>query len=580
MLGFPKGVVAALFCACLILSGAGVVEGKEVVKGDLGKRLDEYLTRAAPFGFSGAVLVARDGKVVLNKGYGLAVRSDGIPNTSETVFGAGSITKQFTAAAIMKLEMQGKLNTNDRLNKHLGGVPQNKVDITLHHLLTHTAGVLSFTGDDYTIAHRDDTVKKILDSPAAFAPGERFEYSNGGYSLLAAVVEQVSGLPYEEFLQTELFGPAGMKFTGYRMPAWDERAVAHWYKRDEDHGTPLEKDYPYWNLLGNGGILSTTGDMYKWHLALEGGEILSAEAKAKLFAPDLNDYAYGWDVLETARGTLIQQEGGSTLGNAAEIRRYVDAGVVTIVFCNADGEEVLLEGIRDKIEYMVFGGEVDLPPAAVAMDPAELTKFAAVYDVEFGGVLTIKTEADGLRIAAEGHGPLCLLAFPEKENLALLHNDLDEQSYMVFHSAVRGDYSILRAQVGDDDKAAGFQDFIERQMERHRESTGRLQMVEIFGTIPGADPEEVITVVVLRGAGGGEAVFRLHWRDGDLVEMSPGTSTEPVSMRLVPLSPTRFAGYHLGWGKGVTVDFEVDRHKSVRTLTIPTAGGDVVAVRR
>ena len=580
MSGSLRSSLVALFCACLILGTAGGVESGEVVKGDLGKKLDEYLTRVAPFGFSGAVLVARDGEIVLDKGYGLAIRSGGVANTPETVFSTGSITEQFTAAAIMVLELQGKLNTNDRLNEHLGGVPQNKVDITLHHLLTHTAGVLSFTGDDYTIAHRDETVKKILDSPLVFTPGERIEYSNAGYSLLAAVIEEVSGRSYEEFLQEEIFGPAGMKFTGYRIPAWDQRVVAHYYVGETDNGTPLERDYPFWNLIGNGGILSTTGDMYRWHMALMGDKVPSDEAKAKMFAPGLNDYAYGWDVLVTDHGTVIQQDGATMLGNAAEIRRYMDAGTVTIVFCNADGENALLRGVRDKIERIIFGGVVALPPAAVPLDRAELRKFDAVYDIEFGGTLTLRVEGDGLRITPGGHGALNLLAFPEYEDLTLLHNEIDEKSWMIFNSAAAGDYSLLNAEVGDEERAGRFRQLIEMRLDKHKDDTGRFRQVEVIGTLPGRVPGEVVTSVLLRGGSGGEVVFRLHWSEGEIVGLSPATNDEPASMHLVPLSPTRFGGYHIGWGKGITVDFEVDRHNSVRTLTIPTGGGDVVAVRR
>jgi hypothetical protein len=371
-----------------------------------------------------------------------------------------------------------------------------------------------------------------------------------------------------------------MKFTGYRLPAWDKRTVAHWYVGDTDNGTPLEKDYPYWNLIGNGGILSTTGDMYKWHEALLGEKILSAEAKAKLYAPVLNDYAYGWDVLKTERGTLIQHDGGSMLGNAAEMRRYIDAGVVIMAFSNADGERVLLRGMRDKIEALAFGGTVGLPRATIEIDEGELDKFAAVYDLEFGGTFTIVREGSGLRIIADGHGATNVLAFPEHENLTMLHNDLDERSFMVFDAALKGDYSLFRAELGDQERTDRFKQFIEMRVERYKDRTGRIRQVHVHGTLPGEDSGEVVTLVGLRGEEGGQIVFRLHWSDGELVGMSPAMDVEPVSMRLAPLSPTQFAGYHLGWGKGVTIDFEVDRHNSVRTLTIATAGEDIVAVRR
>jgi CubicO group peptidase (beta-lactamase class C family) len=285
-----------------------------VVKGDMAQKVDTYLSRIAPFGFSGALLISRDGKIVLNKGYGLALRSQGIPNTAETVFSTGSLTKQFTAAGIMKLEMTGKLNTRDPISKYFEDVPEDKQGITLHHLLTHTAGVVDAVGPDFVEALRDTTVKKILERPLQFPPGQRFSYSNAGYSLLAAVIEKVSGKTYEAFQREQLFLPAGMKNTGYRLPDWKGRVIAHWYVGDRDNGTPLEKPYPYWNLLGNGGILSTTGDMYRWHLALLGDKVLSESVKKKMFTPVENDYGYGWDILERdIRWAAARSSGGTSM---------------------------------------------------------------------------------------------------------------------------------------------------------------------------------------------------------------------------------------------------------------------------
>jgi len=347
--GFLFGILIGILLSASILSAA------EVVKGEKARRVDTYLSRLVPYGFSGAFLIAEDGEIVLNKGYGLAIRSQGTANTSETVFSTGSLTKQFTAAGIMKLEMMGKLNTHDPITKYFEGVPEDKKGITLHHLLTHTAGVVDAVGPDFVEALRDPTVEKILKRPLEFPPGQEFSYSNAGYSLLAAVIEKVSGQDYETFQRKQLFLPAGMDYTGYRLPEWDKRVVAHWYVGERDNGTPLEKLYPYWNLLGNGGILSTTEDMYRWHLALLGEKVLSLDAKDKMFTPVDNDYGYGWDILESDHGLLIKHDGGSTLGSSSEIRRYLDAGLVTMLFCNQGyGRMTLMEVVREKTEALVF----------------------------------------------------------------------------------------------------------------------------------------------------------------------------------------------------------------------------------
>ena len=266
-----KMVLIALATCALSPTSLAAQEtpAQEVVRDSLGARLDDYLTRAAALGFAGAVLVAEDGQVILRKGYGLADRQRGIPITPETVFDIGSITKQFTAAAILKLEEQGRLSVNDPIRYYLDGVPPDKAGITIHHLLTHTAGLRDTFGDDYDVMSRDSLVALVLASDLLWEPGLRYRYSNAGYSLLGAIVEKLSGRPYERFLHDELFEPAGLTQTGYRLPAWPEERIAHGYRLGLDWGSPLDKlwaeDGPYWNLRANGGLLSTVGDLYRWN---------------------------------------------------------------------------------------------------------------------------------------------------------------------------------------------------------------------------------------------------------------------------------------------------------------------------
>ena len=343
-------------------AATGGLGDRDVVVGNLEAKIDEYLTGLTPDRFAGSVLVARKGQVLLNKGYGMAIRSASIPNSSESVIVIGSITKQFTAAGILKLEMQGTLSTDDTLPMYLEQVPDDKQGITLHQLLTHTAGLIDYTGDwdadgDFEIAPRDETIQEALDAPLVAAPGTEFHYSNSSYSVLAAIIEKVSGQSYEEYLSENIFKPAGMNTTGYRMPDWDSHVVAHYYAEDEDLGGFLERPYPQWNLLGNGGILTTTGDLYRYHLALEGEEILSAAAKEKFYRPFLDDYAYGWSIEQTDHGLLIQHSGGGSFGSSdsALFRRYVDAGVVIVVLGHQayDGQSMTRQ-VTSEVANIVF----------------------------------------------------------------------------------------------------------------------------------------------------------------------------------------------------------------------------------
>ena len=215
----------------------------EVVESDAGSRLDIHMSALEDAGFSGTVLVAREGEIVLHKGYGLADRRREIACRPDTIFDLGSVTKQFTATAILKLEMAGKLRTDDTLAKHFEGIPRDKAGITLHQLLTHTSGLDHAYGKDENYAPRDVALQVFFKMPLLFTPGEKFHYSNPGYSILAAIVEDVSGLPYERYLRKELFEPAGMTETGYTLPSWDMRRMTRNYNGDEDNGFTFNRNW-------------------------------------------------------------------------------------------------------------------------------------------------------------------------------------------------------------------------------------------------------------------------------------------------------------------------------------------------
>jgi CubicO group peptidase (beta-lactamase class C family) len=297
-----------------------------------------FLGDAVPDGAGLTALAARGGRLVYCDGFGMADRHAGIRAGRDTVYDIGSITKQFTAAAVLKLEMTGALTTADPLSRFVDGMPEDKRDITLHQLLTHTAGLVDSLGDDYDVLSRDDMLTAAASTALRSTPGTGYSYSNLGYSVLAAIVEQVSGVGYEKFLSANLFAPAGMTRTGYVLPRWDPADVAVEYDgtgaaRGRPNEHPWDADGPYWNLRGNGGILSTAPDMFRWHLALDGHDVLSEEARRKLFTPYVREddgdsyYAYGWVIL-TADGHEIAWHNGGNGYSYAEIARIPDTGLM------------------------------------------------------------------------------------------------------------------------------------------------------------------------------------------------------------------------------------------------------------
>ena len=357
-------VVLVLFA----LGGRGVLAQTltETISGEIGKRLDEHLTLATRNGFSGAVLVVKDGSTTLAKGYGMANRENRSPVTLETVFDIGSLVKQFTAAAILKLEMNGKVKTTDLISRYFTNVPPDKAAMTLHHLLTHTAGFPAQIGGDYEAISRDAFIQRALATALLSAPGEKYAYSNVDYSLLGAIVEMRSGQDYGHYVHENLFKPAGMSLTGYRIPKWKPDTIAHNYIGDADWGTGIEKQWapegPYWNLRANGGMLFTIGDMYKWMQALQGERIVPEVVKQKMFAPHVRTpglagltwyYGYGWRVGNTPRNTKVIWHGGDGAAFHSDASWFVDEKTIIIIATNVAESRASI--VTRELADIVFG---------------------------------------------------------------------------------------------------------------------------------------------------------------------------------------------------------------------------------
>ena len=261
------------------------------------KKIDSYVRTAVEAGFSGAVLVAIGGKVILQSGYGLADREKNIPVRKETVFDIGSITKRFTKAAILKLEEQGKLRRSDTLDNFFDNVTEDKAGITVQQVLEHTAGFHEYhdTTGDFEEMDREQALKTILNQKLLFKPGDQEAYSNSGYTLLAAIIELSSNQSYQSFLEKYLFKPAGMNRTGfYRDSLWKEDEVAIGYEGRTigKKNSPYYWPYMTWALIGGGGMVSSVGELYKWIQALEAGMVLSGKTKEKMYDPQGHPMAY------------------------------------------------------------------------------------------------------------------------------------------------------------------------------------------------------------------------------------------------------------------------------------------------
>jgi len=322
--------------------------------------LQQWHQQAVTDGFDGQVLVMQAGKPLLLQAYGMADHEAGRAFTTDTVFDIGSITKQFTAAAILKLQEHGKLQLTDTLDRFFPEAGADKSSITLHQLLTHSSGLVNnLSGGDYSKVSRSTFIKRLFRSKLESSPGSAFSYSNAGYAVLGLVIERVSGQSYEHYVQQHLLQPAGLQHTGYRIPDWQALPLATGYELKRDSwwrgkadgsskrwGTPLEKswdkDGPWWNLHANGGFLSTIGDLARWHQALQTETVLNKASTALLFTPHVATsragtfYGYGWITEPAGEHGKVVRHGGSNGIFTADLRFYSDSQLLIVFMTNND----------------------------------------------------------------------------------------------------------------------------------------------------------------------------------------------------------------------------------------------------
>ncbi|MCH2583588.1 MAG: serine hydrolase, partial [Planctomycetes bacterium] len=307
----------------LISRGAKKANAKSFPPGTLAPDLAElYLASgiaADSPGFS--VLVSRDGKELFCRGYGLARVKEGLAAGPDTPFRIGSVTKQFTAAAILKLREDGKLRVSDRLSKFFPGFPRGD-EVTLHHLFSHTSGIHSYTDTPGFIKGVTSPVKaavlveKITEEPYDFDPGQRFKYSNSGYFLLGLIVEKASGKPYGEYLREKFFKPLGMKNTGVHQRGSEPAGEAYGYTR-AGKGYKLAVDWDMSWAGGAGALYSTVRDLGLWNEGLFAFKVLERKSLDLAFTPNklLDDsgkafYACGWAISRYRGLRLIGHSGG------------------------------------------------------------------------------------------------------------------------------------------------------------------------------------------------------------------------------------------------------------------------------
>jgi CubicO group peptidase (beta-lactamase class C family) len=399
--------------------------------------------------FMGSVLVAQGDHVLHSAGYGMADLEHNVANTSHTKYRLSSLTKQFTAAAILNLQDQGLLDVDDPISAYLPDYPNGDV-ITIHHLLSHSSGIPDLENfPDFVATMREpatpsELIERFADMPLEFEPGDQWAYSSSNYIVLANIIEEVARQSYAEYLDTVLFAPLGMTNTGHDVFETILESRANGYTMGED-GYQNAAFIDMSIAVGGGSLYSTVLDLYTWTQALLKDAVLSDEARELLFTPameigDGNAYGYGW-IIGNEWGRRVISHSGGINGSSTYLTLIPEEELIVIVLSNLEG--LPLEGIARDLDAIVLGESYEAPVirTAIELDPAILERYVGRYEGESGLVFTIIFE-DGQLYAQPLEQPRVAI-YPESETdffltvvdaqLRFLMNENDEATgFIIF----------------------------------------------------------------------------------------------------------------------------------------------------
>lgn len=397
---------------------------------DAAGKIDTLINAYAKlYKFNGSALVAMNGTILLDKGYGYRNNSDKILNDEHTIFQLGSITKQFTSAVILKLQEEKKLSVYDKLNKYFPDYPKGD-SITIQQLLSHTSGIYNYTNDQNFMANeitkpsnREKMMALFQDKPLDFSPGTSWNYSNSGYLLLGYIIEAVTKQSYEQAVRRYIFTPLHMIHSGFDFThlTSNDKAIGYSSLNNKDSVRTLIVDSTV--SFSAGAIYSTTGDLYLWHRGLESNTVLSKTQQEAAYTPVKNNYGYGWGI-DSIDGKTRVGHGGGIPGFVTNISRVPEDDVCIILLSNASNES--LGDITQSIYAILYDKEYELPKErTVMMLPEEtLKQYEGEYEIKPGFTVVMNVKDGELVATPTGQSPKILHA--EKEDF-FFENEEDVQ---------------------------------------------------------------------------------------------------------------------------------------------------------
>jgi CubicO group peptidase (beta-lactamase class C family) len=404
-------------------------------------RIDAAISDAYRSGEPGAVvIVTKDGEPVFRKAYGAADVVTHAPLTPRTAMPIGSMTKQFTAVAVMMLAESGKLAVGDAITRYLPDYPTQGKSITIEHLLTHSSGIPDYTAatDWRSKMAQDLSTGALIDSfkqlPLAFEPGTRYAYSNSNYILLGKIIEKVSGKPYASFVEERIFVPLGMDDTGYASRTRGNAPIAAGHTLDE-RGFVHSGQVSVSQLYASGGLVSTVDDLARWNAAIGAGKLLSAAGWNKVFTPyrprdGRSQYGYGFQIDDWQQTRTIRH-GGRIDGFETFAMRLPEQGLFVAVLSNLDGGRTPPDQIARRAALAAMGRESPAPTLVTVDDELFDTYVGRYRMTQPPIVIDISRSAGKYLASATGQGsfelkPVSTTRFLAEAAGAELQFDKDE----------------------------------------------------------------------------------------------------------------------------------------------------------
>lgn len=295
--------------------------------------IDLFIEQETKTGFSGSVLISENNNILLSKGYGLADREQKVLNNENTIFDIASVTKLFTVVAILQLAEQDKLSLDDTLSRHLGGFGPPKDQATIHHLLLHTAGLVP-RGHDLDYDSRQGFVESVKNTPPESIPGESYRYTNAGYTLLAAIIEEISKTSYEDYLIENIFKPLDLKHTTFGIKDSIQNVAVGYLGRTIDSLEVYNTPNLVWGDRGPGGILTNSNDLNTFLQGLEDEKLIKYEYLQKMYFEQMKGEAYGFHVLDRSGIGKVLARGGGLPHFESQIVWYKEKDIRVILLIN------------------------------------------------------------------------------------------------------------------------------------------------------------------------------------------------------------------------------------------------------